>query len=68
MAKKRFAARWNIDFLMAFSLAAAFAAGLVARAQTEDQAWLRYAGGQARSAAARWSSQPFRSFNAASPA
>ena len=50
MAKKRFAARWNIDFLMAFSLAAAFAAGLVARAQTEDQAWLRYAGGQARSA------------------
>jgi alpha-glucuronidase len=49
MAKKRVAARRNIDFLMAFSLAAAFAAGTMARTQTEDQAWLRYAGGHQRS-------------------
>jgi alpha-glucuronidase len=50
MAKKRFAARWGTDFLTAFLLAAAFAAGTMARAQTADQAWLRYAGAQARSA------------------
>jgi alpha-glucuronidase len=50
MAKKTVAARWNIGFLMAFLLAACFASGLVARAQTADQTWLRYAGAQARSA------------------
>jgi len=50
MAKKRVAARWNIDFLMAFLLAAAFAAAPVARAHAEDQAWLRYAGGHGPSA------------------
>ncbi len=43
MAKKRFAARWNIGFLMTFLLAAIFAAGPIAHTQTEDQAWLRYA-------------------------
>ncbi len=43
MAKKRVAARRIIDLLMAFLLAAFCAAGPVAHAQTEDQAWLRYA-------------------------
>jgi alpha-glucuronidase len=50
MAKKRFAARWGTDFLTAFVFAAVFSAGTVARAQTADQAWLRYTGGQERSA------------------
>jgi len=49
MSKKQLAARWGIDFMTAFLLAAAFAAGTMAHAQTEDQAWLRYAGGPGRS-------------------
>jgi alpha-glucuronidase len=43
MAKKKFPARWNVDFLTAFLLVAFCAAGPVVHAQTEDQAWLRYA-------------------------
>jgi alpha-glucuronidase len=50
MSKKRFAARWGTEFLTAFLLAAAFAAGTMAHTQTEDQAWLRYAAGHQRSA------------------
>jgi alpha-glucuronidase len=50
MAKKRFATRWGTDFLTAFMFAAFFTAGPAARAQTADQAWLRYAGGHQRSA------------------
>ena len=50
MAKKTVAARWIVDFLAAFLLVAFFAAGSMARAQTEDQAWLRYASGPAHSA------------------
>ena len=49
MSKKRFVARWGTDFLAALLLAAAFASGTIACAQTEDQAWLRYAGGHQRS-------------------
>jgi alpha-glucuronidase len=54
MAGKRIAAPRKFKFLPGFILLAAFAAGvfaagLTAHAQTEDQAWLRYAGGQARS-------------------
>ena len=50
MAKKTVAARRNIDFLMVLLLVALFAAGSMARAQTEDPAWLRYASGSAHSA------------------
>jgi alpha-glucuronidase len=49
MAKKRVAARWNVDLLAAFLLLAFCATGPIARAQSEDRAWLRYAGGHQRS-------------------
>ncbi len=48
MAMKRARARWSVDFLTAFLLAAFFAAGPAAQAQTADQAWLRYSGGHSR--------------------
>jgi alpha-glucuronidase len=48
MAKKRFAARWGTDFLTAFLLVAAFAAGTMAHTQTEDPAWLDHASGHER--------------------
>ncbi len=48
MAKKRVAARRKLDFFLASLLAAAFAAGMLAHAQTADQAWLHYAGGRGR--------------------
>ena len=50
MAKKTFAARSGTDLLTASLLAAAFAAATMAHTQTEDPAWLRYAGGHGRSA------------------
>ncbi len=42
MAEKTVAARRKTDFLRAFLLAAAFAAGTMAHTQTEDQTWLRH--------------------------
>jgi hypothetical protein len=50
MAMNRVEARPIVDFLAAFLMVAILASGLAAHAQTEDQAWLRYAGGPAHSA------------------
>jgi alpha-glucuronidase len=50
MAMNTVAARRIVDFLMTFLFATILAAGSAAHAQTEDQAWLRYASGHEHAA------------------